>query len=414
MSVSLSCKVALFSDQAIFLRGLRALVLAQPALQLVGEAAGPEDALQLCQMAQPDMALVDLSRSPALWKATIHALCQTWPAMQVILFTTQRDSAWMEQECPGLPLYQIESSVSEEEFQAALLHIRLDAQRHLAGGGQESFDHTQADEPQSALEPTRQVGHPTNQARNEGLLARELSMAGKIQADILPEEAPTPTGWDFAARLVPAHETSGDFYDFIPLSEHKLGMVVADVTDKGMGAALFMALSSTLIRTYAARYPTLPAIALSAVSERILSDTRGGMFVTGFYGILEVHTGRLVYANAGHPPAVLIRTRHGKESIDLLRPTGMALGVSEEARWRQKEVRLNPGDLLVLYTDGITEANDSHGAFFEEDRLIDTILENVDGSAGQILDALVETVQRFVGALPRQDDMAIIVVRRCE
>lgn len=239
-------------------------------------------------------------------------------------------------------------------------------------------------------------------------------MAGKIQADILPEDPPPMQGWDIAARLVPARETSGDFYDFIPISEHKLGMVVADVTDKGMGAALFMALTSTLIRTYAVRYPTLPAIALSAVSERILSDTRGGMFVTTFYGILEPHTGRLLYANAGHPAGVLIRSRRGKELIDLLRPTGMALGVSDDARWRQKEARMIPGDVLVLYTDGITEANNPNGVFFEEDRLIETILQNADNSAQEILDALIEAVQRFIGPVPRQDDIAMIVVRREE
>ena len=173
-----------------------------------------------------------------------------------------------------------------------------------------------------------------------------------------------------------------------------------------------LALSSTLIRTYSVRYPTLPAIALSAVSERILSDTRGGMFVTAFFAILEPHTGRLLYANAGHPAGVLIRSRRGKESIDLLRPTGMALGVSDEARWRQKEARLVPGDVLVLYTDGITEANNTKGVFFEEERLIETVLENANGSAQEIMDALVEAVQRFIGPVHRQDDIAMIVVRR--
>ena len=177
-----------------------------------------------------------------------------------------------------------------------------------------------------------------------------------------------------------------------------------------------MALSSSLIRTYAVRYPTLPAIALSAVSERILSDTRGSMFVTAFYGILEPRTGRLVFANAGHPPGCLISRRRGKESIDYLRPTGMALGVSEEARWKQKEVRLAPGDVLVLYTDGVTEASNPNGVFYEQDRLEEGILRRMGAGAEEIMTGLLDDVQHFVGPDPPggQDDIAMIVIRREE
>ena len=408
MAEQKSSKVVIVSEQAIFLRGLRSLVMGHPGLQLVGEAGNQAEALQLCQMSVPQMILFDLSRSPGAWQETVHAICQRWPRIQVIILLEEKDQGWIEQECPEMPLYQISRDVSEDEFQAALTQIQHDAERRPAS----HFDHTVIEEPPDNLNQIHELGQAGAASRNEGLLARELSMAGKIQADILPEEPPSILGWDIAARLVPAHETSGDFYDFIPISDHKLGMVVADVTDKGMGAALFMALSSTLIRTYAVRYPTLPAIALSAVSDRLLSDTRGGMFVTAFYGILEPHTGRVLYANAGHPAGVLISTRRGKELIDRLRPTGMAMGVSSDARWRQKEARMTPGDLLVLYTDGITEANNPNGVFFEEDRLIETILENAGGTAQQILDALVEAVYRFIGPVPRQDDIAMIVVRR--
>ncbi len=409
-----SSKVAIVSEQAIYLRGLRSLVMEHQELQLVGEAVSQSESLQLCQLSAPDMILFDLNHSPQNWQETIHSICQKWPKIQVIILIEDKDQVWVEKECPGLPLYQISRDVSDVEFQAAVTQIRQDAERHLSSKVQGRFDHITVEDEEDYLDQIQELGQPGASPRNEGLLARELTMAGKIQADILPEDPPPMQGWDIAARLVPARETSGDFYDFIPISEHKLGMVVADVTDKGMGAALFMALTSTLIRTYAVRYPTLPAIALSAVSERILSDTRGGMFVTTFYGILEPHTGRLLYANAGHPAGVLIRSRRGKESIDLLRPTGMALGVSDDARWRQKEARMIPGDVLVLYTDGITEANNPNGVFFEEDRLIETILQNADNSAQEILDALIEAVQRFIGPVPRQDDIAMIVVRREE
>ena len=237
-------------------------------------------------------------------------------------------------------------------------------------------------------------------------------MAGRIQADILPEEAPQIAGWDIAAVLQPARETSGDFYDFLPLSAHKWGLVVADVTDKGMGAALLMALTSTLMRTYAARFPTLPAFTLSTVSERILSDTRGGMFVTAFFGILETHTGRFLFANAGHPPAYLIGSRKGRETVERLVRTGMALGVSEEARWKQKSLRMEPGDVLVVYTDGITEAQTPTGKTFGEERLLEVLLAHAKASANALCSAVFEEVRNFTGNSPRQDDIALVVIKR--
>lgn len=136
--------------------------------------------------------------------------------------------------------------------------------------------------------------------------------------------------------------------------------------------------------------------------------------MTAFYGILEPHTGRLVFANAGHPPGCLISTRNGKKSIDSLRPTGMALGVSEEARWKQKEVRMGAGDVLILYTDGMTESQNPRGEFYGDDRVIDAALNRIDGSAAEILEALLTDIHRFVGHAPRHDDIALIVVRRLE
>jgi len=179
-----------------------------------------------------------------------------------------------------------------------------------------------------------------------------------------------------------------------------------------MGAALFMALSSSLMRTYAARFPTLPSLTMSAVNERILTDTRGSMFVTAFFGILEQNTGRLIYTNAGHPPGYIISNPHGKNPIQALRTTGMALGASETGRWTQKIVKLAPGDLLVLYTDGITEAANPDGVMFGEDRLLDLVLSNTHRSVNDIKHLLLEEVHAFVGGTPRQDDIALIVLRR--
>jgi serine phosphatase RsbU (regulator of sigma subunit)/DNA-binding NarL/FixJ family response regulator len=238
---------------------------------------------------------------------------------------------------------------------------------------------------------------------------QELEMAGRIQAGILPEKPPALRGWDLAARLIPARETSGDYFDFIPLEKDRLGIVIADVTDKGLGAAVIMALSNTLIRTYATRYPTLPAFAMSSVNERILSDTRGGMFVTSFYGILEPETGRLRYVNAGHNPPFLLSRQKGKP-VDRLFRTGMALGILKEASWQQKIVKLVPGDVLVLYTDGITESVNAQGEQFGEKRLLEAIRPAIGRPAEEIQQAALTALQRFTGGGPPQDDITLVVL----
>lgn len=238
-------------------------------------------------------------------------------------------------------------------------------------------------------------------------------MAWRIQAGIMPEGAPSVPGWDIAARLEPARETSGDFYDFIPLASNKWAFVIADVTDKGLGAAVFMAMCSTLIRNYAARYPTLPAIAMSSVNERILSDTRGSLFVTAFYGILETDIGRLRYVNAGHNPPYFMSSLKSKP-LDRLTRTGIPLGISEDSTWQQKVVKFSPGDALALYTDGITEARNQRGDYFGEQRLLNVLRSSIGLPAQKIQQALLDEVMRFSSGAPRDDDIALLVLARRE
>jgi serine phosphatase RsbU (regulator of sigma subunit)/DNA-binding NarL/FixJ family response regulator len=247
--------------------------------------------------------------------------------------------------------------------------------------------------------------------RTQQRVSDELASAGRIQASILPERPPQLGGWDLSARLESARETSGDFYDFIPLENGKLGIVIADVTDKGMGAALFMALSSTLIRTFAAQYPTIPAFAMGAINRRLISDTRGSMFVTTFFGVLDPKTGRMHYVNAGHPPPVLLRDQKGKP-IDRLKRTGIALGIMEDAVWQQKLIRFSPGDVLFLFTDGVTEAQDANQNFFGEYPILQTLRANKQRSALEIQEAVLAQLREFMGDARVQDDIAVMVVRK--
>ncbi len=242
-------------------------------------------------------------------------------------------------------------------------------------------------------------------------VAGELAMAGQIQASFLPSDLPDVAGWQLAATLEPARETSGDFYDFIPLPNGRLGIVIADVADKGLGAALYMALSHTLFRTYAAEYHTRPELVLSIANRRILSDARAGLFVTVFYGILDPATGTLTYCNAGHNPPYLLSAQN-RDTVQTLPKTGMVLGVVEDASWEQETVHLAPGDVLVLYTDGVTDAEDEQGSFFGRERLLEIVQANLGRSAQDIQDALIAAVHQFMGDAPQFDDITLVIAVR--
>jgi len=240
---------------------------------------------------------------------------------------------------------------------------------------------------------------------------REMALAWEIQANFLPDTLPDVPGWQLAAMLEPARTTSGDFYDAFLLPDGRLGILIADVVGKGMGAALFMALSRTLIKTFAVEPEARPAEVLAAANHRILADTHAGLFVTVFYGVLDPSSGELTYANAGHNPPYLLDARD-RDAIDELERTGVPLGILDSATWQQQTVHLAPGAVLLLYTDGITEAQDAQDSFFDEERLQDVARASLGRTAAEVQEAVVARVGAFVGAAPQSDDMALVVVVR--
>jgi serine phosphatase RsbU (regulator of sigma subunit) len=242
---------------------------------------------------------------------------------------------------------------------------------------------------------------------------QELALAGEIQASFLPGTLPDILGWELAVTLEPARQTSGDFYDVIPLPNDRLGILIADVADKGTGAALFMALSRTLIRTYAVEHHTRPDYALRVANNRILADTQADLFVTIFYGVLDPRTGTLTYCNGGHNPPLLLKAHHG-EQVHTLTRTGLPLGLFWGGTWEQKTVQIDVGDVLVLYTDGVTEAQDRTEQFFGKQRMLTVIRAHEAGSAQEIQTALMQEIHRFVGDAPHalRDDIALIVLIR--
>jgi hypothetical protein len=244
-------------------------------------------------------------------------------------------------------------------------------------------------------------------------IEQELAVAGRIQASFLPAELPKISGWQLAATLEPARETSGDFYDIIPLPNGCWGILVADVADKGTGAALYMALSRTLIRTYAVEYETQPELALRAANRRILADARAELFVTVFYGILDPMSGTLTYCNAGHNPPYLVEAESSGQALALSR-TGLPLGILKDESWEQGTVQIPPGGALVLYTDGVTEAQGPQGELFGTGRLLAAVQSQGAASAQGIQHTVVSAVHAFAGDAPhgQHDDLTLMILVR--
>jgi serine phosphatase RsbU (regulator of sigma subunit) len=179
-----------------------------------------------------------------------------------------------------------------------------------------------------------------------------------------------------------------------------------------------MALSRTLLRTYAVENQTQPELTFGAVHRRILADTNTNQFVTVFFGMLDPTTGALTYSNAGHNPPYLVSAdghgSNGSAAIRELKNTGPPLGLRmfKDIAWEQNTVQLGPGDVLVLYSDGITEAEDAQEDFFEEERLLNVVQANLGRSADGIHDAIMKEVRDFVGTAPQSDDMTLMVLVR--
>ena len=242
-------------------------------------------------------------------------------------------------------------------------------------------------------------------------LNRELDLAWQVQSGLLPAPLPVVPGWQIAASLKPSRQTSGDFYDLIPLSDGQLGVLIADVADKGMGAALLMVLSRTLIRTFAGQYGAQPELVLEAANQRLLSDIDTDQFVTVFYGVLDPASGVLAYCNAGHNPPYLLPAQD-RGPVQALRRTGMPLGLFEDAGWERRSVEIGLGDTLLLYTDGLTDTQDEQGAFFGDERLLEVALAELGHSAQHLCDTLMAQAYAYMGGGPQVDDMTLAVIVR--
>jgi PAS domain S-box-containing protein len=264
-----------------------------------------------------------------------------------------------------------------------------------------------------AIETIRDI---TERREMEGRLARsnaELQIAAEIQKSFLPETIPQIPGFDIAARTVMAKEVGGDFFDVIPyevmaLDKSTHGILVADVSGKGVPAALFMALSRIVVRVNALWHHD-PAKVIYNSNNTITQDSKSGMFVTLFFGMLNEKNRSLTYVNAGHNPPLIFRSHAGP--VEKLIPTGYGLGYRENQEYESRSVTIGKGDVLVMYTDGVTESINTQEKMFEENRLIEIVRNTAHLPAQAILEQILSSVKEFTRDMPQFDDITLFVVK---
>jgi serine phosphatase RsbU (regulator of sigma subunit) len=267
-------------------------------------------------------------------------------------------------------------------------------------------------------------------------LNKELERGRQMQNNFLPAKLLQKQGWEFSAFFVPARQVAGDFYDLFELPGNRIGLVIADVCDKGVGAALFMALFRSLIRIFSGQTilqglechlndapkdsdPVVPdsdATAYSALNAVQLTNSYIAknhedlaMFATLFFGVLDPQNGDLAYISGGHDPLYIIKPGGGIKHF--LGPTGPAVGIQSDVRFEARRIRLEPDEVLFGYTDGVTEARSVNDDFFNEKKLLKMLTTDFE-SAADLLDRIAKAVKDHIGQADQFDDITMLAIRR--
>ncbi|MBI3168370.1 MAG: SpoIIE family protein phosphatase [Chloroflexi bacterium] len=239
-------------------------------------------------------------------------------------------------------------------------------------------------------------------------LERELQVAADIQLSILPDVLPDTEEYGFGARILPARQVGGDFYDVFDLKDHRIGVLIGDVADKGVPSALFMARAHALIMAEADIGAT-PAEVMNLVNTHITRLQKSTQFVTVLYGILDLKTRVFSYARAGHEPPLIL---HSDGSVERMpHSPGMAIGLWEPVTLDEKTVKLTSGDTLLLYTDGMTDCRNPNGEAFGLERIKATLGELPKQNAQQVCNTLFETLQNYQSGAKQDDDVTLVAVK---
>jgi phosphoserine phosphatase RsbU/P len=248
------------------------------------------------------------------------------------------------------------------------------------------------------------LGHFTDDELRQ--LENELELSQVIQRGLLPQQVPSIDGMNIAAFSRPAQILGGDYFDFIDFQDNSHGLIIADVSGHGVSAGMFMSSLQTAFHTLVPDAES-PLEVLERINRLYMHNVNVTTFVTIFFGQYDPGTRTLTYANAGHNSAYLYRMSTNEEVW--LRPTGPAIGLMEGFLIQKREAQLQPGDILLLYTDGITEATDDHGNFWSEDGLADIIRQNADSSAEQLVQKILGALREHTNGSPFADDVTLVI-----
>ena len=239
-------------------------------------------------------------------------------------------------------------------------------------------------------------------------ISDELSLSAKLQKSILPGNSLKQGDVDIWADSIPAAEVGGDFYDFFWLSDTKIGIVMADVSGKNVTAAMFAIVAKTLIKSFSKIYKS-PAECFRKVNETLCGENVTTMFVTAMYGIFDIKTHELIYTNAGHLPIIVVRPNEAPSFLEC--DSGMALGIMEDIEFQNNNHVLVPGETIMMYTDGVTEASNNSGEAFDFSRLIEVFKQHADTSPKLLTENLVRAIKQFVVDAPQSDDITTLCLK---
>jgi len=243
-------------------------------------------------------------------------------------------------------------------------------------------------------------------------MKKELEIARNVQIGLLPKTNPKIKGFDISGTCLPAKEVGGDYFDFVTLGPKKLGIVIGDVSGKGVPAAIYMTLTKGILQSHADDTVS-PRLVLNKVNKLLYRNMEKNSFVSMFYAVLNIDEKTLTFARAGHIPGIMINQKNGAKQE--LNTNGIALGLEEgkvfNRMLQEKTITLSPGDTLVFYTDGFTEAMNLVHEEYGEERFVELISENRAKSAQELIEILFNTVKGFSKDVPQHDDMTVVVIK---
>jgi sigma-B regulation protein RsbU (phosphoserine phosphatase) len=262
-----------------------------------------------------------------------------------------------------------------------------------------------------ALENANLMRTVADEVAHRERLNREVEIAREVQERLFPQTLPVIAGLDFAGHCRPALGVGGDYYDFLALPKGSLGIAIGDVSGKGIAAALMMASLQASLRSEATRAPENLAAAVANINRLVYEASSSNRYATFFYGQYDPALGKFDYVNAGHNPPMLFHHAGGAEAVTRLEPGGTVVGLLENVCYEQGSVLVSPGDTLVFFTDGISEAMNLADEEWGEERLMDAIREWRGASAQELLESLFASATSFAGTAPQHDDMTLVVLR---